>query len=259
MSPNFRAHPEFGHFCLSQSFRRKARKALLSTVAVGVVAGGFVLWARDDPHERALTIVSVNEAPASADTMSTVVRAASPATAEKPDPPASSSKVTCDGDNWTQVDGKCVVRRTHKSGSLASATEGPQIAAVPANPSTPPLLVAAPPALKRDNAAIAAKETEPASAAPVGQPPSAQKSGRRTPRSQMAGRGPDRASAGSRDARSREDQRSARTYASSEDSPRQMPGPKSAMKWARQLQDCIGAVRCRAGEQLLRAFLSGGI
>src|SRR4051812_12810483 len=72
MSP--RAHPEFGYFCLSQSFRRKARKALLSTVAVGVVAGGFVLWARGDPHESALTIVSVYEAPASADTKSTVVR-----------------------------------------------------------------------------------------------------------------------------------------------------------------------------------------
>jgi hypothetical protein len=247
MSP--RAHPEFGYFCLSQSFRRKARKALLSTVAVGVLAGGFVLWVRDDPHEGALTIVSVNEAPASADTMSTVVRATSAATAEKLDPPAS-SKATCDGDNWTQVDGKCVVRRTHKPGSsLASATEGPQIAAVPASPSPAPVPVAAPPAPKRDNAAVTAQETEPASAAPVGQPPPAQKAGRRTPRSQIAGRGPDRASAGSR----------ARTYASSEDSPRQMPGPKSAMKWARQLQDCIGAVRCRAGEQLLRAFLSGGI
>jgi hypothetical protein len=135
MSPDFRAHPEFGYFCLSQSFRRKARKALLSTVAAGVVAGGLVLWARDDPHESALTIVSVKEAPASADTMSTVVRAAPATTAERLDPPAS-SKATCDGDNWTQVDGKCVVRRTHKPGSLASATEGPQIAAVPAT-STP--------------------------------------------------------------------------------------------------------------------------
>jgi hypothetical protein len=255
MSPNFRAHPEFGYFCLSQSFRRKARNALLSTVAAGVVATGFMLWSRDDPHEGALAIASVNEAPASAATMSTVVRAASATTAEGLDPPAS-SKATCEGDNWTQVDGKCVVRRAHKPGSLASATEGPQIAVVPANPNTPPLPVAALPAPKRENAAVAAKETEPPSAA---QSPPAQKAGRRTPRSQTAGRGPDRASAGSRDARSREDQRNARTYASSEDSPRQMPGPKSAMKWARQLQDCIGAVRCRAGEQLMRAFLSGGI
>ena len=256
MSPDFRAHPEFGYFCLSQSFRRKARKALLSTVAVGVVAGGFVLWARDDPHESALTIVSVNEAPATAETMSTVVRAAPTPTTERLDPPAS-SKATCDSDNWTQVDGKCVVRKTNRPGSLASATEGPQIAAVPANPSTPAFPVAAPPAPKRDNAAVAPKETEPAAAVPAGQPLPAQKVGRRTPRSQTAGRGPDRAGAGSRDARSREDQRSARTYASSED--RQMPGPKSAMRWARQLQDCMGAVRCRAGEQLLRAFLSGGI
>src|SRR3954462_11443811 len=132
MSP--RAHPEFGYFCLSQSFRRKARKALLSTVAVGVVAAGFVLWARDDSHKGALTIVSINEAPASADTMSTVVRAAAATNVERLYSPAN-SKATCDGDNWTQVDGKCVVRRTHKSGSLASATEGPQIAAVPADPS----------------------------------------------------------------------------------------------------------------------------
>ena len=259
MSPDFRAHPEFGYFCLSQNFRRKARKALLSTVAVGLVAGGFVLWVRDDPHEGALTIASVNEAPASADTMSTVVRAASAMTTERLDPPAS-SKPTCDGDNWTPVDGKCVVRRAHKAGSLASATEGPQIAAAPANPGAPPMPVAAPPAPKRDNAAVAARETETeASAAPVGQPPSTQKAGRRTPRSQIAGRGPDRASIGSRAARSREDQRNARSSASSEDNPRQMRGPKSAMKWARQLQDCIGTVRCRAGEQLMRAFLSGGI
>ncbi len=260
MSPHFRAHPEFGYFCLSQSFRRNARKALLSTVAVAVVAGGFVLWARDDPHEGALTIASVNEAPTSADTMSTVVRAGSARTTERLDPPAS-SKAACDGDNWTQVDGKCVPRRVHKAGSLASATEGSQIAVAPANPGIPPLPVAAPPALKRDNAAVAARETEAeaASAAPVGQPPLTQKAGRRTPRSQIAGRGPDRASIGSRDARSREDQRSARGYASSEDKPRQMTGPKSAMKWARQLQDCIGTVRCRAGEQLMRAFLAGGI
>jgi hypothetical protein len=256
MSPNFRAHPEFGYFCLSRSFRRKARNVLLSTVAAGVIAGGFVLWTRDDPHEGPQTVVSINEAPASADTMPTLVRAASAPTAERLDPPAG-SKATCDGDNWTQVDGKCVVRKAHKPGSLASAMEGPQIAAVPANPSTPPVPAAAPPAPKRDNAAVAAKETEPALAPTAGQPPPAQKAGRRTPRSQTAGRGPDRAGAGSRDARSREDQRSARVYASSED--RQMPGPKSAMRWARQLQDCMGAVRCRAGEQLLRAFLSGGI
>src|ERR1700704_261778 len=156
MSP--RAHPEFGYFCLSQSFRRKARKALLSTVAIGVVAGGFVLWARDDPHEGAPTIVSINEAPASADTMSTVVRATSATTAERLDQPAS-SRAPCAGDNWSQVDGECAVRRTHKPGSLASATEGLKIAVVPANPSTPPFPVAVPPAPKRGNAAVAAKET----------------------------------------------------------------------------------------------------
>ena len=37
MSPDFRAHPEFGYFCLSQKFRRKARNVLASSVAVGVV------------------------------------------------------------------------------------------------------------------------------------------------------------------------------------------------------------------------------
>lgn len=251
MSPDFHAHPEFGYFCLSQSFRRKARKTLMSTVAAGVVAGAFLLWARDDPHDGALTIANVNEAPASADSMSTVVRAADAATPESLNSPATGETACEGGDNWIYVDGKCVVRRTQRPGSLASATEGPQIAAVPANPNVPPVL-------KHDLAAVATKEMEPASAVATEQSSLVRKAGRKTMRSQIAARAPHRTSAGSRDARSRGDQRNARTYATSEDSPRQMPGPKSAMKWARQLQDCIGAVRCRAGEQLLRAFLSGG-
>ena len=75
MSPDFRAHPEFGYFCLSQSFRRKARNALASSVAVGMVAGALVLWARDNPGDDALTIARINEVPASIDTVSTVDQA----------------------------------------------------------------------------------------------------------------------------------------------------------------------------------------
>jgi hypothetical protein len=86
-----------------------------------------------------------------------------------------------------------------------------------------------------------------------------QKAERKPPRSQIAGREANRMNSGSRDGRVREAQRSARTYASSDDRPRQMPAQNSPMKWARQLQDCIGAVRCRAGEQLLRTLMSGGI
>jgi hypothetical protein len=258
MSPAFRAHPEFGYFCLSQSFRRKARNVLASTVAVGVVAGALVLWAHDDQGDGALTIARVNDVPSSVDTVSTVDQATAATTAEKPDPPAV-AKAACGGDNWAYLDGKCVARRAPKPGSLAAATDGPPIAAVPVNPSALPSPVAVPPAPKREDAAIAAKATEPVSAEPIGQSTSVQKAVRKPPRSQIGGHDLDRMNSGSRDGRSREDKRSARTYAASDDHPQQMPSQKSAMRWARQLQECIGAVRCRAGEQLLRAILSGGI
>jgi hypothetical protein len=216
MSPDFRAHPEFGYFCLSQSFRRKARKALLSTVAAGVIAGGFVLWTRDDPHEGPQTVVSVNEAPATAKTMSTVVRAAPATTAERLDPPAS-SKATCDSDNWTQVDGKCVVRKTTEPGSLRLRRRGRR--SLPFPPTQARRVAGRSSAGTQARQCGSRRKGDGAGVSrAAGQPLPAQKAGRRTPRSQTAGRGPDRASAGSRDARSREDQRSARTYASSEDS-----------------------------------------
>jgi hypothetical protein len=134
MSPDFRTHPEFGYFCLSQSFRRKARNLLASTVAVGVVAGALVLWARDDQRDDALMIARVNEVPADVDMMSRVDQATAATTAQRSGPPTGVKAAACDGDNWTYIDGKCVIRRAHKPGSLASATDGPQIAAVPANP-----------------------------------------------------------------------------------------------------------------------------
>jgi hypothetical protein len=259
MSPDFRAHPEFGYFCLSQRFRRKARNVLASSVAVGVFAGALVLWAHDDRGDDALTIARVNEAPANIDTMSTADQATNATTAQRSGPPAGTKAAACDGDNWTYIDGKCVVRRAQRPGSLASATDSPQIAAAPANPSAPPVPVATPPTTKREDATVAARTTEPASAEPIGPSTPVQKAGRKPPRSQIASREPDRMNSGPRDGRTREAQRSARTYASSDDRPRQMPAQNSPMKWARQLQECIGAVRCRAGEQLVRAFLSGGI
>ena len=137
MSPNFRAHPEFGYFCLSQKFRRKARNVLASSVAVGVVAGALVLWAHDNPGDDALTIARVNEAPANIDTMS-MDQATTATTAQRSGPPAGTKAAACDGDNWTYIEGKCVVRRAQRPGSLASATDSPQIAAAPANPNAPP-------------------------------------------------------------------------------------------------------------------------
>jgi hypothetical protein len=258
MSPAFGAHPEFGYFCLSQSFRRKARNVLVSTVAVGVVAGALVLWARDDQGDGALTIARVDDVPSSIDATSVVDQATATTTAERTDPPAV-AKAACDGDNWTYLDGKCVMRRAPKPGSLAAATDKPEIAPIPANASSLPSPAATPPAPKREDAAIAAKATEPASFEPIGQTAPVQKAGRKTLRSQAGGRDQDRTNSISRDGRSREHQRSARTYTSSDDRSRQMPSQTSAMRWARQLQECIGAVRCRVGEQLLRAFLSGGI
>jgi len=259
MSPDFRAHPEFGYFCLSQKFRRKARNVLASSVAVGIVAGGVALWARDNPGDDALTIARMNEVPANIDAVSTVEQATAATTAQRSGPPAGVKAATCDGDNWTYVDGKCVVRRAQRPGSLAAAIDSPQIAALPADPSAPPAPVAAPPATRREDATVAARKTEPAPAELIGPSTPVQKAERKPPRSQIAGREEKRMNSGSRDGRVREAQRSARTYASSDDRPRQMPAQNSPMKWARQLQDCIGAVRCRAGEQLLRTLMSGGI
>ena len=259
MSPDFRAHPEFGYFCLSQKFRRKARNVLASSVAVGMVAGALALWARDNPGDDALTIVRINEVPANIDAVSTVEQATAATTAQRSGPPAGVKAAACDGDNWTYVDGKCVMRRAQRPGSLAAATDSPQIAAVPADPSAPPAPVAASPATKREDATVAARKTEPAPTELIGPSTPVQKAERKPPRSQIAGREANRMNSGSRDGRVREAQRSARTYASSDDRPRQMPAQNSPMKWARQLQECIGAVRCRAGEQLLRTLMSGGI
>ena len=141
MSPDFRAHPEFGYFCLSRSFRRKARNAVISTVALGVLGGALVLWARDDPHDDAVTIARIVDAPSSIDTISTVDQATTAPTAEKPDPQAG-IKAACAGDNWIYLDGVCVMRRANKPASLAAATDGPQIAALPAGAGALP--VAAP-------------------------------------------------------------------------------------------------------------------
>ena len=88
MSPDFRAHPEFGYFCLSQKFRRKARSVLASSVAVGMVAGALALWARDNPGDDALTIVRVNEVPANIDAVPTVEQATAATTAQRSGPPA---------------------------------------------------------------------------------------------------------------------------------------------------------------------------
>ena len=259
MSPDFRAHPEFGYFCLSQKFRHKARNVLASSVAVGMVAGALALWARDNPGDDALTIARMNEVPANIEAVSTVEQATAATTAQRSGPPAGVKAATCDGDNWTYVDGKCVVRRAQRPGSLAAAIDSPQIAALPADPSAPPAPVAASPETKREDATVAARKTEPAPAELIGPSTPVQKAERKPPRSQIAGREANRMNSGSRDGRVREAQRIARTYASSDDRPRQMPAQNSPLKWARQLQDCIGAVRCRAGEQLLRTLMSGGI
>ena len=255
MSPVFRAHPEFGYFCPSQSFRRKARKVLIATVAVGMVSGAFVLWARDDQSDVALTIPRVEDIPSSV-AKSAVDETMVTTTAHRLDPPAI-AKAACEGDNPAYLNGKCVTRRAPKPGSLAAATDTPQVAPIPPNAS--PLSPAAPPALKREDAAIAAKAAEPASFEPIVQSTPPQKAVRKTPRGKAGGRDQDRTNSISRDRRPREEQRSTRAYASSDDRLPQMPSQKSAMRWTRQLQECIGALRCRAGDQILRAFLSGGI
>ena len=174
MSPDFRAHPEFGYFCLSRSFRRKARNAVISTVALGVLGGALVLWARDDPHDDAVTIARIVDVPSSIDTISTVDQATAAPTAEKPDPQAG-IKAACAGENWIYLDGVCVMRRANKPASLAAAMDGPQIAALPAGAGALP--VAAPSSgARREDTAVEARASAPAATEPARQSSPGQKS-----------------------------------------------------------------------------------
>jgi len=275
MSPAYRAHPEFGYFCLSRSFRRRALTAL---AIIGFVAFVGSLVVRSGPETgdgSASVAAQVRAAAAEAEVLPSV-KPATPA-AETPAPPET-AKSGCGGERWTYLDGKCSASRRKLPG-LRGAVDVPPIATIPLGHSAPPPVesTATPkperladasatnPVGSRDPAPASATPLPPASptrkveptANPVATAPgtaepterstSATKETPRAGRGQNGGRDLEKGHSASRDERStRGGQRSARADASAANrAPR-----RSSNGWTGQL---------RAGEHLLRAFLSAGI
>ena len=275
MSPAYRAHPEFGYFCLSRSFRRRALTAL---AIIGFVAFAGSLVVRSGPKSgdgSASVAAPVREAAIEAEAIPTVKPATS---ATETRAPAETAKSGCAGERWTYLDGKCGGSRRKLSG-LRGAVDVAPIATIPLGHSAPPPaesattpkperladasatnpigsrdaapgsatpLPAASPMQKVEPAANPVATT-PGAAEPTERSTSATKEKPKAGRGQNGGRDLEKGNSASRDERSaRGGQRGARADASAANrAPR-----RSSSGWAGQL---------RAGEHLLRAFLSAGI
>lgn len=302
MSPTYRAHPEFGLFCISRSFRRKILGGLVFAT-LAVLAGALVL--RLTPQDAGAAISApVNDPPPRVDP----VPAAPPPPAARAESPAPREgvKTACEGDTWTYLDGKCVTGRGRKPGNVLAATDGAAIAAIPLGRSAPPPALspaperaadtpaepvvltsapkdgkkASPPRNSDRDAVLVDHDTPPPAALPAppkperavdapangpvaGEPTvsssSASKEGRKAARHTSNGREMERMHSRLRDGRGRDEQRSARGRGAPESRDRETSAPKSAMRFARQLSECLGGARCPAGEQIMRAFMPSGM
>jgi hypothetical protein len=274
MSPAYRAHPEFGYFCLSRSFRRRALIAL-AAIGFGAFVGSQVLRSGDETADSgAVVIAPVRAAAADAEAIP-AVKATSPA-AETP-APSEPAKSGCEGETWTYLDGKCSATRRKPQGARGAVDVAP-IATIPLGRSAPPP-AASPATAKPERLADASatnqtssRDAAPGGAVPLPTPsptrkaelaadpvaaaPAASQPAERSPATKekpKAGHGQtdsrdlDKGNSGSRDGRSaRGGQRSARVDAAGGT----RGAAKSSTGWERQL---------RTGENLLRAFLSPGI
>jgi hypothetical protein len=304
MSPTYRAHPEFGLFCISRGFRRKILGGLVFAT-LAVLAGALVL--RLTPQDAGAAISApVNDPPPRVESVPAAVPLP-PARAESP-APREGIKTACEGDTWTYLDGKCVTGRGRKPSNVLAATDGAAIAAIPLGRSAPPALPSAPskperaadtpaepvvltsapkdgkkalPPRDSDRDAVlvdhdtplpAALPTPPkpertvdapasgqAAAEPTVTSTSASKENRKASRGGSHGREVERMNSRLRDGRGRDEQRSARGRGAPEARDRQMSAPKSAMRFAKQLSECLGGARCAAGEQIMRAFMPSGM
>jgi hypothetical protein len=275
MSPAYRAHPEFGYFWPSRSFRRRA---LIAFAIIGFVAFVGSLMVRSGPEsgDRSASVAApVRTAAVEAEAIPTV-KPTTPA-AETP-APAETAKGACGGERWTYLDGKCSGSRRKLSG-LRGAVDVAPIATIPLGHGAPPSAESATtpkperladasainPIGTRDAApasatplpvASPARKVEPAAnpvaaaletAEPTERSTSATKEKPRAGRGQSGGRDLEKGHFASRDERpARGGQRSARADASAANRATR----RSSIGWAGQL---------RAGEHLLRAFLSAGI
>jgi hypothetical protein len=275
MSPAYRAHPEFGYFCLSRSFRRRALIAL-AAIGFGAFVGSQVLRSGHESADAGAAVIApVRAAAADAEAIPTV-KAPSPAAAT----PASTetAKSGCEGETWTYLDGKCSASRRKSQGARGAVDVAP-IATIPLGRSAPPP-AASPATAKPERLADASATSQtgsrdaapggavplpvpsptrkaelaadPVAAAPAASEPT-ERSVPPTNEKPKAGHGQngsrdlDKGNSGSRDGRSaRGGQRSARADASAAN----RGAGKSSTGWERQL---------RTGENLLRAFLSPGI
>ncbi|HEY7006817.1 MAG TPA: hypothetical protein VH392_10110 [Sphingomicrobium sp.] len=258
MPPAYRAHPEFGYFCLSRGFRRKLLAALavigLGALASAVVVGG----SRESRDDASPPAAEINAASSSASTPSAADQAT--VTAAKPGP-TESHRPVCEGETWTYIDGKCIAGKAQKP--RIAAIDSPPIAAIPLGRTAPPPAAqppakseraseatATPPASKSERVAETAAAppsksqratdtaaTEPAAAAtpaaaaepePAVQSTSASKERRKVARERA----------------SRDERRNARTAASDNRK------PKSATGWTKQV---------RSAEQFVRALFTPGI
>src|SRR5262245_2844291 len=121
MSPAYRAHPEFGYFCLSRRFRRKL-SAALAVIALGALASVVVVGgSRESRDDASPPPAPVSAASSSAATAPAVDQAT--ATAARPGS-AERSKPVCEGETWTYLDGKCIAGKAQK----------PRIAAIDSPP-----------------------------------------------------------------------------------------------------------------------------
>jgi hypothetical protein len=276
MSPAYRAHPEFGYFCLSRRLRRRVLIAL-AVIGFGAFAGSQVLRSGHETADAGAAAIAPVRAAAADDE---AIPAVKPATrAAETSAQLETTESGCEGKTWTYLDGRCSASRRKPHG-VRGAVDVPPIAAIPLGRSGPPASAspatpkperladasatnqtssrdaapggAAPPATtsptRKVEPAPDPVATAPTSAAPTEQPTSASKEKKlRAGRSQNGGRDLEKGNSASRDERaSRSGQRSARADASAGN----RGSRRSSTGWAGQL---------RAGEHLLRAFLSAGI
>jgi hypothetical protein len=133
--PAYYLHPEFGLLCPSTSFRRKARLALAALAAL-VIVGTLALTAGRDPDiDGPLMITRSEEVRSDAG----ISQAASLAVTAERSRLLEGRETVCEGDPWSQIDGKCNIGKTHKRRSPGAANKDVIISRFPLGRSSSPV------------------------------------------------------------------------------------------------------------------------
>ena len=159
MSPADHVHPEFGYFCPSQNFRRKARVAF-TFITFGVIVGALALKAgHETGSESVLTIARVDKSPPGSESISTVGQSTAISAAQRS--PAR-ERTACREDIY--FDGECATGKVQKRRRVRAANDAPPIAAVALGRNTLSLPDASPPPPKSTDAAEEATIAPPVTA-----------------------------------------------------------------------------------------------